>query len=102
MLLVERLLDCVGRCVDGFPDPRRGRNTTYAGMRVFGMAAFSVFFMRSASFLAPQRRLEQGHGRSNCTGLFRCEEIPSDNHIRQMLDPAPPQLLYPAFDPPIR
>jgi hypothetical protein len=67
-------------------------------MRDLGMAAFSVFYMQSPSFLAHQKRLEQGHGRSNCTSLFGVPEIPSDNHIRDMLDPAQPALLHPAFD----
>ena len=95
--MVERLVESVARCVDTFPDPRRGRNTTYL-LRDVGMAAFSVFFMQSPSFLAHQRRLEEGYGRSNCTGLFGISKIPSDNHIRAMLDPAPPSLLQPAFD----
>jgi hypothetical protein len=97
MLLLERLFESVTRCVDTFPDPRRGRNASYP-MRDIGMAAFSVFFMQSASFLAHQRLLEQGHGHSNCTGLFNITEIPSDNHIRNMLDGARPSLLQPAFD----
>jgi hypothetical protein len=97
MLLLERLFDSVARCVDTFPDPRRGRNVSYP-MRDIGMAAFSVFFMQSPSFLAHQRLLEQGHGYSNCTGLFGMTEIPSDNHIRNMLDGAQPSLLQPAFD----
>ena len=63
-----------------------------------GMAAFSVFFMQSPSFLAHQRRFEEGHGRSNCESLFGLSKIPSDNHIRDMLDPASPELLHPAFD----
>jgi hypothetical protein len=62
-----------------------------------GMAAFSVFFMQSPSFLAHQQRLQQGHGRSNAATLFGVEHIPCDNHIRAMLDPAAPALLYPAF-----
>ena len=61
------------------------------------MAAFSVFFMQSPSFLAHQRQFEEGHGRSNCASLFGIPKIPSDNHIRDMLDPASPTLLYPAF-----
>jgi len=97
MLLLERLFDSVARCVDTFPDPRRGRNATYR-MRDMGMAAFSVFFMQSPSFLAHQRLLEQGHGDSNCTSLFGMTKIPSDNHIRAMLDGAQPSLLQPAFD----
>ena len=62
------------------------------------MAAFSVFFVQSPSFLSHQRLLEQGHGCSNCTGLFGMTKIPSDNHIRAMLDGAQPSLLQPAFD----
>ena len=85
MLLLEHLFDSVARCVDTFPDSRRGRNARYP-MRDIGMAAFSVFFMQSPSFLAHQRLLEQGHGCSNCTSLFGMAKIPSDNHIRAMLD----------------
>ena len=62
-----------------------------------GMAAFAMFFMQSPSFLAHQRRLEHGHGRSNCESLFAIGKIPSDNHIRDMLDPAELALLDPVF-----
>ena len=61
------------------------------------MGAFSVFFMQIPSFLAHQRQFEQAHGRSNCASLFGICKIPSDNHIRDMLDPACPALLHPAF-----
>jgi hypothetical protein len=71
-------------------------NTTYS-MGDIGMAAFSVFFMQSPSFLAHQRQFELGQGRSNCTSLFGIAKIPSDNHIRDMLDPASPALLHPVF-----
>ncbi len=82
--------------MDAFPDKRRGINTTYR-MGDIGMAAFSVFFMQSPSFLAHQRRLEHGHGRSNCESLFGIAKVPSDNHIRDMLDPAEPERLHPVF-----
>src|SRR4051812_39508438 len=42
--------------------------------------------MQSPSFLAHQRTLAAGHGRSNCQTLLGMSAIPSDNHIRQMLD----------------
>jgi len=93
---LEALLGSLRSCLDGFPDKRRGINTSY-GMADVGMAAFSVFFMQSPSFLAHQRHLAQGHGRSNCASLFGIDKIPSDNHIRDLLDPAAPDLLHPAF-----
>jgi hypothetical protein len=61
------------------------------------MAAFSVFFLQSPSFLAHQRQFEAGRGHSNCSTLFGIARIPSDNHIRDMLDPASPTLLHPVF-----
>jgi hypothetical protein len=93
---LETMLGSLRRCLDGFPDKRRGLNTRYA-IGDIAMAAFSVFFMQSPSFLAHQRRLEDGHGRSNGESLFGIAKIPSDNHIRDMLDAASPSLLHPMF-----
>jgi hypothetical protein len=93
---LDALLGSLRGCLEGFPDKRRGLNTTF-GMADIGMAAFSVFFMQSPSFLAHQRHFEAGHGRSNCASLFGITKVPSDNHIRAMLDPASPSLLHPVF-----
>ena len=46
------------------------------------MAALSVFFMQSPSFLAHQRALAEGRRRSNAHTLFGLDRIPCDNHIR--------------------
>ena len=96
MRSLDSLLGSLRSRLDRFPDKRRGMNTTYS-MGDIGMAAFSVFFMQSPSFLAHQRRFEEGHGRSNCASLFGISKIPSDNHIRDLLDPADPALLHPVF-----
>jgi len=93
---LQTLLGHLRQCCETFPDKRQGINTTYP-MADFGMAAFSIFFMQSPSFLAYQRQLSEGHSRSNCETLFGMAKIPSDNHIRDMLDPADPTLLYPVF-----
>jgi len=96
MRVLDSLLGSLRGCLDGFPDKRRGTNTSYP-MGDIGMAAFSVFFMQSPSFLAHQRQFEAGHGRSNFASLFGSGKVPSDNHVRDMLDPADPALLHPAF-----
>ncbi|MCP5083670.1 MAG: ISNCY family transposase, partial [Alphaproteobacteria bacterium] len=66
-------------------------------MSDIGTAAFSVFFMQSPSFLAHQRSLETGRGKSNCQTLFAMAKVPTDNHIRKMLDPVEPDALFPLF-----
>src|SRR6201982_4242436 len=62
------------------------------------MAAFSVFVRQSPSFLALQTALQRGCGTSNCQTLFGRKRIPTDNHIRTMLDPVPPETLFTMFD----
>jgi hypothetical protein len=62
------------------------------------MSAFSLFFMQSESFLAHQRSLEEGRTTSNCRTLFGMAAVPTDNHIRAMLDPVHPSHLQPVFD----
>jgi hypothetical protein len=61
---LDRLIGRLRQCFETSPDKRRGINTTYS-IADIAMAAFSVFFMRSRSFLAYQLHLQEGHGRSN-------------------------------------
>jgi len=97
MKLLASLLSGLRAACAAFPDPRKGRFGNIA-VADFGMAAFSMFFMQSASFLSFQRTLEKGHGRSNCQTLFEIGKIPSDSYIRDMLDEADPALLQPCFE----
>jgi hypothetical protein len=92
---VEQLIGALSEACAGLPGQRRGppRDDNYT-MADIGLAAFSVFFMGSPSFLGHRRALAEGHGRSNCETLFGMAAIPSDNHIRLMLDGAAPA----AFD----
>jgi hypothetical protein len=84
---------------NAFPDNRKGsRLDSRYEISDSGMAAFSVFFMQSPSFLSHQKQLEKGHGRSNCATLFGIKRIPCDTTIRSMLDPADPKLLFPVFN----
>jgi hypothetical protein len=81
----------------GFPDRRTGDNCQYR-MEDIGLGAFSVFFTQSPSFLAHQKTMAQSQGPSNAQSLFHVEEIPCDNHIRDTLDPVPPEKLFPLYD----
>jgi hypothetical protein len=86
--MLERLAQA---CAD-FPDVRTGKNSTYALPDV-GMSAFSVFFTQSPSFLAHQRDMQLRKGRSNAESLFCLSQLPSDNQIRNLLDPVMPKHL---------
>jgi hypothetical protein len=88
MKILDGLIGKLREACAGLPDKRRRKNARYT-MADIGMAAFSVFFIQSPSFLAHKQRLTEtaGHGRSNCQTLFGISEIPCNNHIRALLDP---------------
>ena len=95
-MVLESLIAGMKALCATLPDRRRGENTVYE-MTDIGMAAFATFFMQSPSFLARQTALARGRGTSNCRTLFAMDKIPSDNHIRSMLDPVLPETLLPMF-----
>jgi hypothetical protein len=96
-LTFNHLVDEFSQLIDRFPDKRTGQNTIYS-MKDIALAAFSVFFTQSPSFLAHQTVMAEAKGKSNAQTLFGLEAIPSDNHIRDMLDQVPPQSVYPLFE----
>jgi hypothetical protein len=57
-----------------------------------------VFFTQTPSFLAYQRMMEGSKGKSNAQSLFGVHQIPSDNQIRNLLDPVTPEQVFPVFE----
>ena len=96
MLILDRLLSGLKDACAAFPDKRKGEGVY--SMADIGLSAFSLFFMQSESFLSYQRSLAEGRKTSNCHTLFGMAKIPTDNHIRSMLDPVHPSYLQGSFD----
>src|ERR1700679_1564729 len=83
MEIFESLLAGLRTVCADFPDARRSPDPELDySMADIGLSAFSLFFMQSESFLSYQRRLEKGHGTSNCHSLFGMNKIPTDTYIR--------------------
>ena len=97
MVVLDALLAGLKDVCSGFPDKRKTDAGVYS-MADIGLSAFAMFFMQSESFLAYQRGLEEGRKTSNCRTLFGMANIPTDNHIRAMLDPVAPDHLQACFD----
>lgn len=95
-LKLTRMVKSLEQVCAGFPDVRTGKNNVYE-LQDVGMSAFSVFFTQSPSFLAHQRDMKLRKGRSNAESLFDLSEIPSDNQIRNLLDPVSPEHTQPVY-----
>jgi len=93
----DQLVDQFRERLAAMPDKRTGSNSRYS-MEDIGMSAFSVFFTQSPSFLAHQKAMQEKKGANNAQALFQIGDIPTDNHVRDMLDPVQPEKLFPVYD----
>lgn len=80
------------------PDYRKANNNTKYEVGDAALAAYAVFFMQSPSFLAHQRDMQQRKGKDNAATLFGVRKIPSDNQIRNLLDPVTPSHFWADFE----
>jgi len=92
----EQLVKYLHKAIEKYPDKRVGRNCKYK-ITDAALGAFSVFFTQSPSFLQHQKLLESRFGMSNANTLFGMKHIPSDNHIRNLLDNISPKRLNSVF-----
>ena len=76
----------VERTLADIPEHRKGRNTKYE-IKDAGLGAFSVFYLQAPSFLSWQQNMERKREKNNARNLFGIARIPSDEQIKNVLDP---------------
>ena len=82
---------------ENLPDIRKkatANNLKYA-IADAALSAFSVFFTQSPSFLDYQVRMQKAHGKNNAQSIFGTHQLPSANQTRNLLDPIPPEAVFP-------
>ena len=81
------------------PDHRKPNPNTKYALSDAVNSAFSVFFMQSQSFLAHHQIMSRKRkGKQNLHTLFQVKKVPSDNQIRNLLDPLNPLEFAPQFE----
>ena len=86
ILVFSVFLDFLQKGIEKIKDPRSKSNATKFNISDAMLAAFSMFFMQSQSFLEYQRQLQSRSGKDNVHSIFGVEKIPSDQQIRNILD----------------
>ncbi len=86
---VSRFLKVLEEVAATLPDKRAGRHNQIYELADAVNGAFAVFFTQSASFLAYQRDILRQKRHSNAQSVFQMRDVPSDNHIRDLLDEVP-------------
>lgn len=95
-LSFKQMISVLQKAFDELPDHRRGKNVQYE-ISDAAVGAFAVFFTQSPSFLAHQRDMQRQKGRNNGSSLFGLRQVPTDNQIRNLLDPIEPFSLQKPF-----
>ncbi len=85
-LRFKAMLEPIKTALDKLPEHRTGNNTRYT-LADGGLSALSVFYMQSPSFLSWQQDMEKKKGNNNARSLFGIERIPSDEQVKNLLDP---------------
>jgi len=91
-LSADALLGLLRRRFEKIPD-HRGRKCPISLADAL-MSAFAVFSLKDPSLLA----FEERRNDENLRNLFRIAHVPSDTHMREILDPVEPRQLRPLFD----
>ena len=94
---IPELIQFLRQELDDLPDQRKPSNNTKYQVEDAVMAAFSVFFTQSPSFLEHQRLMKSTKGKDNAESLFSLNKIPCDNQIRNLLDPVPASKIFVVF-----
>jgi hypothetical protein len=96
-LEIPELMQILREELHELPDKRKSGNNTKYQVEDAVMAALSVFFTQSASFLEHQSLMKSSKGKDNAKSLFSIEKVPGDNQIRNLLDPVPASTIFMTF-----
>ena len=95
--MLQALVELIKTNFAELPNYRKPSPNLKYSVRDAALSAFAVFMLQAPSFLAQQRDLQRTKGQNNAQSLFGVHEIPSDNQIRDTLDPIAPSYLSKLF-----
>jgi hypothetical protein len=94
---LNHIIKILSECAENAPDKRVGNNLHYK-MHDIVMSAFAVFWFQSPSWLNFQDQMHTEEGLSNLKSLFGCNTVPTENHVRNILDGISPDHFKPVFE----
>ena len=96
--IFDFLIDTFTSNINNIQDMRRQRDDIKYSFKDIILSAFSIFYFQSKSWLSFQRKMDTNKGSSNAKTIFGITDIPSDNHIRNILDKITPDNFKGAYD----
>jgi len=96
--IFDKMLNSLRINIANIKDERKSRSDIKYKFTDIILSAFSIFYFQNKSWLSFQNSMKSLKGNSNATTIFKIEDIPSDNHIRNILDKIKPQSFKKVYD----
>ena len=88
--IFDFLIESFTNNISHIEDSRKQRANIIYSLKDIILSAFSIFYFQNKSWLSFQRNMDTKKGSSNAKTIFGISDIPSDNHIRNILDKITP------------
>ena len=88
--IFDFLIESFTHNISNIEDSRKQRTNLVYSLKDIILSAFSIFYFQNKSWLSFQRDIDTSKGISNAKTIFGISDIPSDNHIRKVLDKITP------------
>ena len=88
--IFDFLIESFSHNISNIEDTRKQRSNIIYSLKDIVLSAFSIFYFQNKSWLSFQRDIDTAKGTSNAQTMFGISDIPSDNHIRNVLDKITP------------
>ena len=88
--IFDFLIESLTHNISNIEDNRKQRSNLIYSLKDIILSAFSIFYFQNKSWLSFQRDIDTAKGISNAKTIFDISDIPSDNHIRNVLDKITP------------
>ena len=88
--IFDFLIESITHNISNIEDSRKQRSNLIYSLKDIILSAFSIFYFQNKSWLSFQRDIDTSKGISNAKTIFGISDIPSDNHIRNVLDKITP------------
>jgi hypothetical protein len=96
--IFENLKSIIIENIKNIKDDRRQRSDLKYSFKDIILGAFSLFYFQNNSWLQFQTQMQTASGKNNAKTLFDIENIPVDNHIRNILDKVDPKSFKKIYD----
>lgn len=96
--IFDFLIESLTHNISNIEDTRKQRTNLIYSLKDIILSAFSIFYFQNKSWLSFQRDMNTAKGTSNAKTIFGIDNIPTDTHIKQVLDKITPDNFKKIYD----